>query len=161
MYDADKRREMYGIENILGLSVNQVISLVEKKEMARDAHSAVGISAGVSSFKKHKKKQCNTEEALATQGTCPGCKKKFSLFRDGRFGRNTKPFDMCRNCYLDQRRHQNENSGHNKRGASSNNAISHADDDAQVGVIASQISGISEYSVNDETKNLRNLFPLV
>ena len=33
IYDADIRREMYGVDNILEQAINQVISLVEKKEM--------------------------------------------------------------------------------------------------------------------------------
>ena len=53
IYDADIRREMYGTDKILQQPVNDVISLVEKKEMARE----------------------------------------------GQFGWNSKPFDMCRDCF--------------------------------------------------------------
>ena len=55
IYDADIRREMYGIDQILQKSVNEVIATVEKKEMARDAHSAASTSA-MSSMKQFKKR---------------------------------------------------------------------------------------------------------
>jgi len=45
IYDADIRREMYGIDGILQQPVNTVIAMVEKKEMTRDAHSSVSTSA--------------------------------------------------------------------------------------------------------------------
>ena len=54
IYDADIRREMYGVELILQQPINTVISMVEKKEMARDAHSA-GSASGISSMKQQRK----------------------------------------------------------------------------------------------------------
>ena len=108
IYDADIRREMYGFDNILQKSVNEVIALVEKKEMARDAHSAASTSA-ISSMKQQKKKEQNgatqnqsqsqkkaSEGDKSKQAPCPHCKKMYSLYREGRFGWNSKPFDMCR-----------------------------------------------------------------
>ena len=38
--DVDIKREMYGIDGIHQQPVSNVIAMVEKKEMARDAHSA-------------------------------------------------------------------------------------------------------------------------
>jgi len=103
IYDADIRREMYGIDNILQKSVNEVIAMVEKKEMARDAHSAASTSA-ISSMKQQKKREQNQPQLQkkpskgdkSKQAPCPHCKKMYSLHREGRFGWNSKPFDMCR-----------------------------------------------------------------
>ena len=64
IYDANIRREMYGAEDILSKPVNDVISLVEKKEMARDALS-VGSNNAQSSFKREKgnrKQEKNKDE---------------------------------------------------------------------------------------------------
>ena len=49
IYEADIQSEMYGVDDVLGQAMNQVISLVEKKEMAPDAHSPASTS-GISSF---------------------------------------------------------------------------------------------------------------
>ena len=97
---------MYGAEGILKKPVNEVISLVEKKEMARDAHSG-GSTNAISSFKRDKRDkkqpQDKSKEDKDKQGSCPHCKKSFAVFREGRFGWNSKPFEMCRNCYRSKR----------------------------------------------------------
>ena len=53
IYDADIRREMYDIDRILEHPINNVIAAVEKKEMARDAPSAVS-AASMSSIKSQR-----------------------------------------------------------------------------------------------------------
>ena len=58
IYDPDIRREVLGTKNILKTSVNDVIALVENKEMARNALPSSNLSA-VSSF-QHLKKRTNT-----------------------------------------------------------------------------------------------------
>ena len=87
IYDADIRREMYGIDRILTQPINDVIAMVEKKEMARDAHSAANHSS-MSSMKRQQKKnqQKLTESEKNKQGSCPHCKKTYALHREGRFG---------------------------------------------------------------------------
>ena len=97
IYDADIRREMYGIDKILQQPVNDVISLVEKKEMARDAHSVASTSA-ISSMKQQQKKkvhaglahestqqqgQKSSDVDRSKQGNCPHCKTIFALYREG------------------------------------------------------------------------------
>ena len=80
IYDANIRREMYGAEDILSKPVNDVISLVEKKEMARDALS-VGSNNAQSSFKREKgnRKQEKNKDERDKEGTCPHyCKKSFA-----------------------------------------------------------------------------------
>ena len=141
IYDADIRREMYGIDKILEKPVNDVISLVEKKEMARDAHSAASAFA-MSSMKEQQKKslrnnpqkqqQQRQDEADRTkQVPCPHYKKLFSCYREGKFGWNSKPFEMCRNYYRSQKRQ--------KPNVSSVSESQSAD----VGIIVANVSGIA------------------
>ena len=93
IYDADIRREMYGVESILTQSINTVISMVEKKEMARDAHSA-GSASGISSMKQQRKMdqrqqqlpQRSEDVDKTKQAPCPKCKKSYPLYREGKFG---------------------------------------------------------------------------
>jgi len=59
IYDADIRREMYGIDRILEHPINDVIAAVEKKEMAREAHSAASASSR-SSMKLQRRKSQTT-----------------------------------------------------------------------------------------------------
>ena len=85
IYDADIRREMFGIDQLLQKSINEVIAMVEKKEMARDAHCAVSTSA-ISSMKQLQKKKVHNVAAdkqsqnpndaeKGKQVPCPKCKK--------------------------------------------------------------------------------------
>ena len=55
IYNADIRREMYGLDKILDPPINEVISIAEKKEMAQDAHFAASASS-MSSMKLQRKK---------------------------------------------------------------------------------------------------------
>lgn len=151
IYDADIRREMYGIDKILQQPVNDVISLVEKKEMARDAHSVASTSA-ISSMKQQQKRRVQTGSAHEStqhqahkssdsdknkQGNCPHCKKTFALHREGQFGWNSKPFDMCRDCFRTRRRQRSQN-------GASVATVSETDANADIGVIVAQISSIDE-----------------
>ena len=137
IYDADIRREMYGIDQILQQPVNDVIAMVEKKEMARDAHSAASQSA-MSSMKKQKKKsekQKLTDADKAKQATCPQCKKSYALHREGRFGWNSKPFDMCIDCFRVK--------GRRKPGDNSAASISDTENAADIGIIVAHVSSIA------------------
>ena len=137
IYDADIRREMYGIDQILQQPVNDVIAMVEKKEMARDAHSAASQSA-MSSMKKQKKKnekQKLTDTDKSKQATCPQCKKMYALHREGRFGWNSKPFDMCIDCFRIK--------GRKKQGDNSAASISDSENTADIGIIVAHVSSIA------------------
>ena len=141
IYDADIRREMYGIDKILEQSINYVISAVEKKEMARDAHSAASASS-ISSLKLQRKRgqasgqqQKTNESERNKQGNCPHCKKDYSLYKEGRFGWNSKPYDMCPGCFRAQRR---------KKPDTSKSVSSVSESEADVGVIVAHVSAIGE-----------------
>ena len=49
IYDPDIRREVLGVEGITGKSINDVVSLLESKEMARDANTAKSSTFAISS----------------------------------------------------------------------------------------------------------------
>ena len=148
IYDADIRRKMYGIDRILEHPINDVVAAVEKKEMARDAHSAVSASS-MSSMKLQKRKgqagaasgqqqlQKAPEADKCKQASCPHCKQGFALYREGRFGWNSKPFDMCRDCFRTQRRKKPE------KDSTSVSSVSEAD----VGIIVAHLSSIGEAEV--------------
>ena len=151
IYDADIRREMYGIDKILEQSINDVIATVEKKEMARDAHSAASASSMSSMKLQRKRNQAGTasgqqhlqktqEVDKSKQGNCPHCKKEFALYREGRFGWNSKPFDMCRFCFRTQRRKKPDTN------SSSMSSVSEAD----VGIIVAHLSAIGEVAVGTQ-----------
>ena len=142
IYDADIRREMFGIDQLLQKSINEVIAMVEKKEMARDAHCAVSTSA-ISSMKQLQKKKVHNAAAdkqsqnsndaeKGKQVPCPKCKKSYFLYREGKFGWNSKPFNMCRECFRTQRRTK----------PSEQNAMSEQPQAADVGIITSDIFAI-------------------
>ena len=144
IYDADIRREMYGIDKILEQSINDVISAVEKKEMARDAHSATSVSS-MSSMKLQRKRgqaglasgqqQKTNESERNKQGNCPHCKKDYSLFKEGRFGWNSKPYEMCPGCFRAQRR---------KKPDTNKSVASVSESEADVGVIVAHVSAIGK-----------------
>ncbi|XP_068753710.1 uncharacterized protein [Montipora capricornis] len=102
--DPDIRREVLETKNVLQTPVNDVIALVENKEMARNALPSSTLSA-VSSFKRQQEPpkeppSANPSQAdQAKQAACPDCKNLFKIFTEGTRGWNTKPHTVCLNCY--------------------------------------------------------------
>ena len=88
IYDADIRREVLGVEGIVDRSVNEIISLLEKKEMARDANIVTGNTFTISS------RQEAGSIFRAPKVTCPP---------SGFLGPN---FEICRNCFRSRRNQQ-------------------------------------------------------
>jgi hypothetical protein len=107
--DLDIRREVLGTTNVLQTPVNDVIALVESKEMARNALPLSSLSA-VSSFRHQQKEPLTTPSPTppssdrSKQVPCPDCKKPYHLFREGVNGWNTKPHSVCLDCYRAKRR---------------------------------------------------------
>ena len=102
--DLDIRRDILGTDAILQRPVNDVISLVESKEMARNA-LPTSLST-VSSFKREKqhlppKQHATTNRQQTTH--CPKCSDTYNLYSEGRFGWNTRPHRICLKCYKEQR----------------------------------------------------------
>ena len=108
LYDTDIRREVLGIAGILETPINEIIALVESKEMARNALPSPSLSA-VSSFVKQRKSPPNPVPTLsqadrAKEATCPGCHIAFKVFTEGARGWNEKPHQMCIKCHRAIRR---------------------------------------------------------
>ena len=107
--DPDIRREVLGTKDVPKTPVNDVIALVENKEMARNALPSSTLSA-VSSFKHQQDPPKEPPSATpsrvdqARQATCPDCKSLFKIFTEGTRGWNTKPHTVCINCYRVRRR---------------------------------------------------------
>ncbi|KAJ8333519.1 hypothetical protein SKAU_G00415270 [Synaphobranchus kaupii] len=111
IHDSDIRRETLGTPDILEKPVNDVIALVENKEIARNAFPSSALSA-VSSF-QHLKKSTQTSPTptpgpadVARRASCPECKGTFNVFTEGSRGWNTKPHQLCIDCYRVRRRKQ-------------------------------------------------------
>ncbi|XP_078377784.1 uncharacterized protein LOC144660939 [Oculina patagonica] len=109
IFDPDIRREILGTKDVLKTPVNEVIALVENKEMARNALPSSTLSA-VSSFKRQQDPPKEPPSATPSrvdqtrQATCPDCKSLFKIFTEGTRGWNTKPHTVCINCYRVRRR---------------------------------------------------------
>ena len=101
MYDPDIRREILSQENLPKTSINDVIALVETREMARNALPS-SVSA-ISSFQRQR--QTTTRDTFPTsterqkQSLCPDCKQTYHLFSEGPKGWNTKPHHVYLSCY--------------------------------------------------------------
>ena len=96
--NSDIRLDILGTANILSKSINELIALVEGKEISRHAVPASDISA-MSSWQSQKVKQVDP----ARQANCPQCNKVFKQFTEGRHGWNKKPHKMCIECFRGQR----------------------------------------------------------
>ena len=100
------------------MAVNDVIALVESKEMARNAISAHDVFA-VSAFRRQKatiiskhyrSSSRNSSPANPSkQSPCPICKKQFHQCREGPRGWSTKPYTVCIDCFRTRRRTKHSN----------------------------------------------------
>ena len=102
--DQDIRRELLGTPDILKTPVNDVVALVENKEMARNALLSSTLSA-VSSFRRQQTLPTGTPAATPSradqvkQAICPDCKISFNIFTERARGWNTKLHQVCISCY--------------------------------------------------------------
>ncbi len=99
----DIRREVLGTSAILERAVSDVISLVEGKEMARNALPSS--ASGISSFKRGRPVSAAQPPPSDRSQTalCPDCKQTFVLFSEGARGWNTRPHRQCIKCYRGRR----------------------------------------------------------
>ena len=136
IYDTDIRRDILGTQGILDESINDVIALVESKEMARNALPAS--NASVSGYRRQNKLPDKDKTAL-----CPDCKKKFSLYTENANGWNKKPHACCLSCFRirrsknrqDKKTQDNKTQDNSAQGASS----------SDIGGIFSQVSSVSTH----------------
>lgn len=164
IYDTDIRREVLGVDGILLKSVNDVISLIEKKEMARDANLVSGNSSALSAYKREVKSPSvktssghppgfERSSAVDQNETipCPKCRKPFYPFTNGPRGRNSKPHAQCRDCFRSSRSRRESNGKSNS--PSTVSGISTAIDDDSIEVV-SQISAVSSGLANQSLQHL-------
>ena len=109
LYDMDIRREVLGVLDILEKPVNDVVALVESKEMARNALPSPSMS-GMSSFQKQRKHPPTTPSQKERErvASCPDCHKEFKLFSEGARGWNETPHKVCIECYRANRRRRRQ-----------------------------------------------------
>ena len=116
--DSDICREVLGTADILTMAINDVIALVESKEMARNAMPTPDVSA-VSAFRRQlatpPNEDCRPSSSRhpslvmtspSKRSPCPICKQPFPVYREGPRGWNTKPFTLCIDCFRTRRRNQ-------------------------------------------------------
>jgi len=138
--DLDIRREVLGMPSILEKSVNDVISLVEGKEMARNSLPSTNMA--MSSFKRSQK-YANDKDSSATlpptkeMSVCSNCKKQFYPFIKTSKGWNQKPHRYCAQCFKIRRNQANPLAAAN--GNFANNG--------EIGASFSQISAVAVSSV--------------
>ena len=116
--DLDIRREALSMQDIQKKSINEVISFVESREMARNATPSSSMAA-VSSFRRKHTESANKktsqrileplkplENADGNKSTpCPDCGKMFNAFKQRANGSwNTKPHRKCVDCWRLERR---------------------------------------------------------
>ena len=103
--DIDIRREVLGVSDILETAVNEVISLVEGKEMARNALPSANMSR-ISSFKQQQSQQPDPRALTSSseETTCPDCKNLYETFTQGPRGWSKKTHKVCLKCYRARRR---------------------------------------------------------
>ena len=136
--DADIRRETLGTADIHQLAINSIITVVESKEMARDALPSSSQYA-MSTFKRSSPPTPSHQESHAKghgdgsqKVPCPSCGHLYSPFTKLRMGWNTVPHKVCKECYLQQRRstrNANKPSSQLTKTFSKSNAVNASTDD--------------------------------
>ncbi len=124
--DGDIKRELMGYSGIDKLSVNEIVQVVEEKEIARNACSVNGSVSGVSAYRKqsnahvknsagHQSKddsEMSNTKKLSLKGKCSKCSSDIQLYTRFRSGKmNKEPFQTCVKCY--RTTHKPNESEHN------------------------------------------------
>ena len=111
--DHDIRRDILGHPNILQMPVNDVIAVVENKEMARNALPSSNLAA-VSSFVRQRQSYSNQNATRPASierkktTNCPDCKRNFNMYNEGPKGWNIKPHQYCIDCYRARRKNRRQ-----------------------------------------------------
>ena len=92
LVDEEVKKDVLGWPDLDEKSLEETISFIEAKEMARDALSKGPISAGISSYKKGK-----AETKSATKSTCKLCKSEIEKFV---WNKRQKKMIECTLCLL-------------------------------------------------------------
>ena len=110
--DSDIRREALSTEGLQRTGINNIVSFVEGREMASKAvfPQSKGVFSvsdqpssvtALSSFKRRSEDTIpNSEEVDRTRAaTCPGCGKRYALYKRNRNGWNRRPYKNCLECW--------------------------------------------------------------
>ena len=109
--DLDIRREALSLKEIHKMSINDVISFVEGREMARNATPVSTSLSALSSYKKGVPTAAPSARVTNKTASCPDCKKQFHQFRQRVNGSwNSKPFTKCYDCWRAARRKPDDSS---------------------------------------------------
>ena len=127
-------------EEIDQKSVNEIITLIERKEKAMRAFRGTGVSA-ISTFKRSRKHPVGASglhkqaPKMTEKIPCPSCKKLYRRFN----GKNMKAFGECYECHRKPSR---------PKATASNNAIIHScdEEDADAAIVQAT-DGVSDISV--------------
>ena len=112
------RRAILGSADVLTCAVNEIVALVESKEMARNAVPPTDVTS-VSAVQcvhdtDHRarrnaipRRESKNLPARSKQSRFPLCQRLYQLYRKGTRGWNTKPYTLCIKCYFKcYRKHQ-------------------------------------------------------
>ena len=110
--DLDIRREALSLQDTKTKTVNDIISFVEGREMARNATPSAQSLSALSSYRKGaslSQPAPTTAQSPATvqrkTASCPDCKKTFHVYKQRQNGSfNTKPYTKCLDCWRLSRR---------------------------------------------------------
>ena len=101
--DIDIRQDALSSEGIQKKSINEIIALVESKEIARNANPVTNVLA-LSEYKRSARsnKQGQFIPSAAEQakkGSCVDCKSEFNVFTKSQRGWNRRPHVRCASCW--------------------------------------------------------------
>ena len=133
--DLDIRREVLGSTSaILERAVSDVISLVESKEIARNAlpSSAPGISSSRRGRPASTAQPPPSDRSQTAQ--CPDCKQTFALFSEGARVWNNRPHRQCIKCYRGRRV---------RRSGASPRVDANPPPNSEMGVVFAQVSSLN------------------
>ena len=106
--DIDIRREALSMSGIHDKTINEVISIIESKEMARNATPMSSVST-LSAYKRGKTPQPHTQDMSKTV-PCPDCGKPYLLYRERPAGGvNKTPYKQCKECWHTSKQKQYDN----------------------------------------------------
>ena len=95
--DIDIQRETLGTHDMQKKTINDIISFVEGREMARNSIPAVSVSALKRTYTPKPQMPLPTEGQK--NATCANCKTKFHPFKEKPNGTwNTRPHKLCLDC---------------------------------------------------------------
>ena len=105
LYDDEIKRDVFGQNNLDGMDVGDLVSLIEGKETARDATSSASTSA-ISQFKRRQQKDDVKQQKddvnvdYNRKEKCRTCGNSFNIYRKLYGGRpNKAPFVDCLDCW--------------------------------------------------------------